>query len=1212
MAPCVHTVPERDDTMIRNRARLPVAKALAVWTALAWPLFASATVPAGAAAEIISLQGAGDQRPAAAPGWQPARLAQPLAAGDFVRTRDAARMALLFADDTQLRLHQNTVLQVKGVATAAQPVTTLLLNAGRAWTQTRRTDGSRLQLETPAAVAAIRGTDWHISVEDDGRTLLTVLSGTVELSNAQGLVSVAANESAYAEVGKAPIKLVLGQPRDRIQWVNALRVDPVPHLAADAVPPALQPVQAALVAQDLARARAALDAARPQAPPAWVAAYESALALQAGEMPRARDLLAAQMRATSAGGRAVPLPVWLMQSDLQLVDGEGAAAVLTLREALARWPAHPALLAQLARVQLLTDRADEASATLAQVPGVDHPDLALVRAQLARRRGDAPGALAAYTQAARLAPADARGWQGLGSVHTEREDPRPARNDLQRALALSPQQPGTYGELGTLETFVNQFTEASEAFARALGDNPADYVALTGQGLLHLKRGQPQAALDAFLRAGVMEPRYARAKTWTAVAYYQLGRHQDALVTLRQASALDDKDPVPYLLLAQIHTDLFQPGDAVEAARAAVQRMPYLKSLNQVANDQKGSANLGASLAFFGMEDWAMELAQQSFYPYWGASHLFLADRYAGEFNKNSALFRGFLTDPMAFGASQRYASLLQAPGSHGALGVTVDREFYRLASPAVTLNGLDNSVRPVSWFVKAQHVSAHRFPIDVGVVNAPAFYDASGTGQTRGHVLTLGLGLQPSERINLFAYGNEFDLDLRGRNQFATELSNTLRQGALGASYRWGPTEQTWFKVGRSVERTVALSAPALFVIDPLVGVVGLASAPRKAFTDVQLRHSVDPTPGTRLSVTLEHVKERQASETVALGPIGGRLANGRMIEDLLYFEGVNAIDRRYTGLTLALQQQVHPAVQVDGALGIQQVRDRVDGINGVALIDAGYADVTEARRHATDRTVTPRAGLAIKPAAGTTLRMAYQDWIRPLSVSTLADVETAGIPVEDRLVEAGGRHRRTVAQLGMELGDRTFVSLRADHLRVRNPGTLGVDLRTPSLPFLEEMRNAQLVNLSATDVLEDTPSYEAGTLRTLAAGVNHMVSRRWSVYGKYLHQNSSSQYAGGDGEPDITGRLIPYIPRHTVVLGTTWASAQRIYLSGRAVYRSERFEDKENLTRRPPGWSLDLMGFWESQDKHWVLGVAALNLFGPKSDRQKTRYVLDARYRF
>eukprot|EP01041_Mallomonas_annulata_P033591 gene33591-56236_t len=85
-------------------------------------------------------------------------------------------------------------------ATPAQPVTTLLLNAGRAWTQTKRADGSRLNLETPAATAAIRGTDWDISVEDDGRTLITVLSGTVEFSNAQGAVSVGANEAAVAEL----------------------------------------------------------------------------------------------------------------------------------------------------------------------------------------------------------------------------------------------------------------------------------------------------------------------------------------------------------------------------------------------------------------------------------------------------------------------------------------------------------------------------------------------------------------------------------------------------------------------------------------------------------------------------------------------------------------------------------------------------------------------------------------------------------------------------------------------------------------------------------------------------------------------------------------------------------------------------------------------------------------------------------------------------
>jgi hypothetical protein len=94
-----------------------------------------------------------------------------------------------------------------------------------------------------------------------------------------------------------------------------------------------------------------------------------------------------------------------------------------------------------------------------------------------------------------------------------------------------------------------------------------------------------------------------------------------------------------------------------------------------------------------------------------------------------------------------------------------------------------------------------------------------------------------------------------------------------------------------------------------------------------------------------------------------------------------------------------------------------------------------------------------------------------------TLAGIETAGIPVEDQLLEAGGRHKRAVLQWSQEWGASTFIKLRADHLRLTNPGTIGADLRTPSLPFLEELRNAQLTNLSSTDLLEDTPSYEGGT---------------------------------------------------------------------------------------------------------------------------------------
>jgi hypothetical protein len=51
--------------------------------------------------------------------------------------------------------------------------------------------GTGVTVETPAASAAIRGTDWTMTVDASGRTSLVVLEGLVELSNAFGSVRVA-------------------------------------------------------------------------------------------------------------------------------------------------------------------------------------------------------------------------------------------------------------------------------------------------------------------------------------------------------------------------------------------------------------------------------------------------------------------------------------------------------------------------------------------------------------------------------------------------------------------------------------------------------------------------------------------------------------------------------------------------------------------------------------------------------------------------------------------------------------------------------------------------------------------------------------------------------------------------------------------------------------------------------------------------------------
>ena len=202
------------------------ARRLDLWIAAALAvLFSASASPALAnEAQIVNLVGKGEARDASQANWQLVAVNQKLRGGAFVRTGDLSQMALLMQDQTQLRLNQNSMLQIKEVAESGKP-TRLDLKVGRAWMQSKG-PAANVVVETPNATAAIRGTDWELEVDPAGKTMLAVFSGAVEFSNPQGSVTVGKNEGALAEFGKAPVKLVLTSPRDRIQWVNAFAIEP--------------------------------------------------------------------------------------------------------------------------------------------------------------------------------------------------------------------------------------------------------------------------------------------------------------------------------------------------------------------------------------------------------------------------------------------------------------------------------------------------------------------------------------------------------------------------------------------------------------------------------------------------------------------------------------------------------------------------------------------------------------------------------------------------------------------------------------------------------------------------------------------------------------------------------------------------------------------------------------------------------------------------
>ena len=1100
-------------------------------------------------AEIVSLQGRGEAKETSQSDWHLATIRQRLRGGAFVRTGDLSQMALLLQDQTQLRLNQNSMLQIKDTAAAGAP-TRLDLAVGRVWMQAKggaaRPAGGApaVVVETPSATAAIRGTDWELTVDGQGVTVLTVLSGEVEFFNAFGRLTVLPNEQARVEPGKAPVKVLLTNARERIQWVTAYRAQP--SRWARSRTPALDAIVDAIEADRLGEALPALEAARE----------------------------------TSADAT-------LLLADIMLSRGDVAGAIRLLEDGTRRFPADGRIPALLARAYVIADRGTDAAALLdgARRSHAAEVEVWIASGDVARFDGDERAATAAYRTALSLRDASAPAWFGLGVVATEREDVRPARRALGEALRLDPNGPGFLGELGTLETFSDELAAAGNAFDAALAKQPDDYVALTGRGVLLLKRGDPQAALRSFLEAGVLEPRYARAALYTGVAYYQLDRRNAAIEMFNRAAELDPRDPLPYLMLAVVASDDLAWGDALTASRAAVERMPYLKSLNQLLNNQKGYAGVGSAIASFGLEEWAQAYAYEAYTPYWAGSHLFLADRFAGLFNKNSELFQGFLTDPTVFGASNRFSTLVPRPGDYATIVGTVARQDFRAAEAQLVLNGYHNEALPFAYHVS---LDGFRFlPVgDEGI-------------DGRSGVATVGLGMRPVHDVGVFLFATKNRTPVTFSDAELGFPGNPVALDShrvdAGLNLKFAPDSQAWIKAGSGRDRP-SLSGEVLVDVEgERIGLDVTSFSSTTRASDWQWRHTVDAARGYQLSWGVEYAKQTLPSSVLLTAPstiVLGERANTEFRSRMFYASnrfrptaewllqadlGYSAIRKRHARDDLLILPGADPLV-LDSATDDRDV----DGFEG-------------------------RAGFAWRLRPEQTLRLAWQQWRRPASVSTLGPVDTAGIPLDDRLVTVGGRLQRVRAQFEWEMTSRTFWQFHADRRRIDNvPNPAGALLPDFELTDLERLRNLIQNNVNTPDLYEDDPEFGAGRVAGGGVALNHILSPTASMAVRYLYQQ------GRNTTSEFSGNAIPFVPKHLAQIGFTWVALPRLQLSGVATWRSVRYADEANADRLASGWNIALGAYWESLDKRWSLGAAAENLLPDRDAGRPSRPLVGAQVVF
>ena len=1088
---------------------------------------------AAPAAEVVSVEGKGEYREAQQSTWRPAPPKQQLFPTNFVRTLDMSRMAILFVDRTQVRLAQNSVLQIKEVASSTNTRTILNLNQGRSWGQAKSPPRD-LTIETPAATAAIRGTDWEIAVDAEGRATLAVFSGEVRFHNDQGAVLVAANEQASAERGKAPVKLVLRTSRERIQWVSSFTVEPRRYREfREASPaPALREVQALVAEQRLAEA------------------YER-LVRQAG-----------------ADGAAVS---HLLLADFEVYRGEIARAAAALDRGAARFPSDERFDVARARIALVDDRGADArrhvEAALAKRP--ESVDALVMLGDLERHEGRARPALRAYGRAVAVAAQEPRAWHGLGVVESERENVRRARSHLEKAIALDPAEASSHAELGTLYGFAGDVAHAREQLRKALELQPENYVAWTGLGVVELRAGDRGAALEALSKATLIEPRYARAHLYLAATYYQLENEKAALEELQRASELDPNDPLPHLLTSIVHMDRIDPVRAAESARLALARMPFVKSLNAVADNQKGVANVGSPLAIMGLEAWARSAAHESYLPFWGGSHLFLADRYPGAFNRRAELMQGFITDPLVFGASNRFQSLVQQPGHHATASVRYNSsDDTRLIEPVVTLNGHATGGVPMSYFAEA---------IETRIEPRNNLTDAT------ARTITAALGVKPVHDLGIFLYANRLsaDIDLGRPNVLGDFIRIAGTLSRLDGGLRYAPDAATsvWVKAGASDEDTRSDQTRSIILPNQSqFRETAFTLEPRARDAALRVTRVVDD----RLEWSVGAEASRQRSDIAVAQDSRFHFADVRVNQEFL-----TQVERDRARALFALARWTMPTWRVEAGVAYHEYRKERDILivrEAFPNQDVRFLELLKSRD------VDPMIGVVWRVAPPALVRAACRRWLRPIAIDTLAPVAIAGVPIDDQLVFAGGRIEQCRLQGEWNVSERTFASAFVERSRTRNllSQVEGVVLNTRiDLTNLDRLRNRLVPPPPRPDLLEDVPVYAEGVVRRANLALERILTRTLAASLHYTYTESENT------DPLLPERYrVPYLARHQANLGLAWTPGRNLRLTAQAVHRTRRFADEKNEIALPPGWDAQVNAFLESRDKRWAVEAYAAQL--------------------
>lgn len=556
--------------------------AIAIWLGclfflLHQPGLARAGLVQVEAGKLLKMKGHAEYSLAGRDEWLPPQIGHSFCNGDKVRTGGNGQVALLMADETLIQLTRNSLFIFKDVAPTS------------GWNRIREVFPAKNEKTKKSTYGLDKGEMWLLNKNHGADIDVQTPAITAALRGTEFTIVV-------TDDGLSTVKIQEGM----VQVANA----------------------------------------------------HGALMVSSGEEAFARPGEAPQKRMMIEPENAVQWTILLPSlKDLKLpLDDQPAQDIMNLLSmgdlslarqrlsALLAWQSKTVLRELMAIIALASGDGEtalhEAGQAAALAPGDAMPWV--IRAYALQAAFALPEALDAVDKALALEPDNVtalvvRGRLLFGMGHTSE-----AKETIRLALNIAPEN----GDVNTLHGFI-VFAERSEreaevAFRRAIAADASLAEPHLGLGLLAMRQGKEDEALEEISAAVLLEPRRALHRSYWAKILYQLHRQQKALDVLDISQKIDSRDPTPDLYRAIIYRDLRQPGLAIAAFNEAIRkndnRAVYRSRL--LLDRDLAVKNVDLSLMYdqLGLLSWARKKATTSIRDdYTNASaHLFYAGTLTG------------------------------------------------------------------------------------------------------------------------------------------------------------------------------------------------------------------------------------------------------------------------------------------------------------------------------------------------------------------------------------------------------------------------------------------------------------------------------------------------------------------------------------------------------------------------------------------------------